>query len=101
MGLPLIGIILALAIAAATKPDGLLPDAANQRRPPIAEHEQRNPAESGDAENGPDHPLFVAAHCEHGCGYSEDNKGWWQKLWTDPTATFTFFCSYLLDFCGG
>lgn len=34
-------------------------------------------------------PLYVHAECEHGCGYSEDHRGFWERLWTDPVGLFT------------
>ena len=34
------------------------------------------------------HRLYVEAECEHGCGYTEE-KGWLERLRTDPVATFT------------
>jgi hypothetical protein len=33
-------------------------------------------------------PLYVRTSCEHGCGYSEDDKGLWEKIITDPNALF-------------
>jgi hypothetical protein len=44
---------------------------------------------SGPIGSSPKTPLYVKANCDKGCGYSEDDKGWWRKLWTDPVATFT------------
>lgn len=85
----MMGAIVLLAIYAALSPAGPLPEIANPSRPPITEQEQGNPDKAADAKNSPAHPLYVTAQCKHGCGYSEDDKGWWQKFWTDPTATFT------------
>ena len=36
-----------------------------------------------------DHRVYVDARCEHGCGYTENERGFLQKLWTDPVAMFT------------
>jgi hypothetical protein len=71
-------------------------------RPPIAE-EQSNPAkghETNTAGNNevasvaltrgaPSKPLYVEATCDDQDRNAECNKGWWQKFWTDPVATFT------------
>ena len=45
--------------------------------------------------NDPNRPIYANVSCEHGCGYFED-KGWLQKLWTDPVATFTAFTVLLV-----
>jgi hypothetical protein len=34
-------------------------------------------------------PLYVKPSCDHGCGYSENTERWWERLWSDPVATFT------------
>lgn len=33
--------------------------------------------------------VYVTAQCEHGCGYSDDQRSFIDKLWTDPVAAFT------------
>jgi hypothetical protein len=55
----------------------------NQR---AAVAEQQSSQERGAS---PTARLYVEAACEHGCGYAEDNKGMWEKIWTDPVAAFT------------
>ncbi len=71
--------------------------ATEHGRPPVAK-QQGNPEEAPGGNQStsqqqsrvaPSRPLYARAACEHGCGYSEDDKGWWQKLRTDPVATFT------------
>jgi hypothetical protein len=34
-------------------------------------------------------PVYVAAQCEHGCGYAEDRRSFLDRIWTDPIAAFT------------
>jgi len=40
-------------------------------------------------------PLYVDAYCDHGCGYSEDKSGFWQRLITDPNAFFAGVIAFL------
>jgi len=83
-----------LLIAAAPIPPS---NPADQRRPSVTEQQseshnevQHNKANTAqDSGSAASHPLYVRAACEHGCGYAESDKGWWQKLWTDPIATFS------------
>jgi hypothetical protein len=73
-----------------------LPKPTNQGRPPIAETQSETAQQSGDRNEqsqqalglSAHNPLYINASCEHGCGYAESDKGWWQKFWTDPNATF-------------
>jgi len=95
-GTVLLAALVVVAALAANSPTVPLQQAENGR-PPISQQQAKpsNQTQHGDA--GTDQkagtssaaPLYVKAACEHGCGYSEDNKGWWQKLWTDPVASFT------------
>lgn len=71
--------------------------AAQEGGPPISP-QKAPPAQNPRHDDGPADPqpgssasrrLYVAAQCDHGCGYAEDDKGWREKFWTDPTATFT------------
>ena len=87
--------VAATALLAAT-PIQQSPDAVNQWQPRAAER-QTIPAEQTNEHQSiaklptgaaPSQPLYVRAACEHGCGYSESDKGWWQKFLTDPNATF-------------
>lgn len=43
-------------------------------------------------------PLYVEVACEHGCDSSESEQGWWQRLATDPVATFTAVLATLTFF---
>ena len=63
---------------------------------------QTNPTEQSQARDSqpapgrsPNHPLYVQAVCERGCGYGQHDQGWWQKLATDPNATFAGFLALL------
>lgn len=71
-------------------------------RPPIAK-EQAEPTKGHNGNATPDgqptsvvltrgsptNPLYVETTCDDQDRNAECNKGWWQKLWTDPVATFT------------
>ena len=38
----------------------------------------------------PGKPLYVESTCDENDSAAECNKRWWQRLWTDPIAVFTF-----------
>ncbi len=76
---------------------------ADDGRPPIAE-EQSEPTKPHNADangsNGPasvaltrgstpSTPLYIEPTCNDDNRGAECNKGWWQKFWADPIATFT------------
>lgn len=81
-------LLAALSLAAAAVPIPS-PRPTDQGRPPVAEEHTQPQYVRAHTDNGPKAPLYVKAECDKGCGYSEDDKGWWQKLWTDPVAGFT------------
>jgi hypothetical protein len=35
-----------------------------------------------------DAPLYVSAAYDHGCGYAEDVKHWWERFWAEPANVF-------------
>jgi hypothetical protein len=66
---------------------------ASGRIPPISaprqnsakstsEDQQKRPGLSREA------PFYIQAECEHGCGYSEDDKTWFTRFRGDPNAFF-------------
>jgi hypothetical protein len=83
-----VGLILSVHVQA---------NAVHHGGPPVAQREAAPEQEASGAQNTPaktpdgtsSRPLYVEAKCEHGCGYSEDNKGVWEKVRTDPVAMFT------------
>jgi hypothetical protein len=40
------------------------------------------------------YPLYVDVDCKSGCR-DDEQKSWWNRLWADPTATFTGTLSLL------
>jgi hypothetical protein len=68
---------------------------ASGRIPPISAPRQNATQKAATDQNGrpgtsKDSPLYIQAECEHGCGYSEDDKTWLERFRSDPNALFAF-----------
>jgi hypothetical protein len=89
--------VTSMFLIAATAIPSPIPKPTNVGKPQVSEHYASAPKQdSHDGQNvakpppgmSSDAPLYVNANCKHGCGYTEETKGFWVRLWTDPIAAF-------------
>jgi len=80
----LVSAVLMMLLLAAAGPPSL-----HQTSPPPLNTVSTADVHDGESHAAKTRPLFVNGNCAKNRGSTDYNKGWWEKLWTDPVAFFT------------
>ena len=89
MRLTILTLLLALTISTAAAPAASKDTPLRKSYAPIVEVTQSPSVKQLKLGSSKTNPVYVIMQCEHGCGFAEDRRSFWGKIWTDPVAAFT------------